>query len=81
MIVVTIRSYVVLPNPPPEYRVGRPFDLEVDEGTTLSQLTGCILSIPRGEVAIAAVDGQLAREEYVLKAQDRVDLFPPIMGG
>ena len=81
MAVVTIRSYVVPPDPSPEFRVGRPFDLEVDEGTTLSQLIGCVLSIPRGEVAIAAVDGQLARGEHVLKAQDRVDLFPPIMGG
>jgi len=81
MMVITIRSYTMLPNAPPGFRLGRPFDLEVDEGTTLSQLTERVLAIPPGEVALVAVDGQLADEEYVLKAQDRVDLFPPIMGG
>ena len=81
MMVVTIRSYVVVPNPPPGFQLGRPFELEVDEGMTLSQLTKGVLAIPQGEVALAAVDGQLAGEEHVLEAQDRVDLFPPIMGG
>lgn len=78
---LTIRSHVRLPNPPPEFKLGRPFNLEVDEGTTLSQLIEKVLAIPQGEVAIAAVDGQLADKECILKAQDRVDLFPPIMGG
>lgn len=81
MMVVTIRSYVMLPSAPSGFKLGRPFELEVDEGTTLSQLTERVLAIPLGEVALVAVDGQLADEEYVLRAQDRVDLFPPIMGG
>ena len=81
MMVVTIRSYVMLPNAPPDFRLGRPFEVRVDEETTLSQLTDRVLCIPPGEVALVAVNGRLAAEECVLRAQDRVDLFPPIMGG
>ncbi len=81
MIGVTVRSYVMLPNAPSGFRLGRPFEVQVNEGTTVSQLTERVLAIPPGEVALAAVNGQLADEEYVLKVQDRLDLFPPIMGG
>jgi molybdopterin converting factor small subunit len=81
MVAVTIRSYVMLPNAPPDFRLGRPFELQVDEQTTLARLTDIVLSIPPGEVALVAVDGSLAELDYVIGEQDRVDLFPPIMGG
>ena len=81
MVAVTIRSYVMLPDAPPDFRLGRPFELQVDEHTTVAHLTDRILSIPPGEVALVAVDGQLAELEYVVGEHDRVDLFPPIMGG
>jgi molybdopterin converting factor small subunit len=81
MVAVTIRSYVMLPNAPPDFRLGRPFELQVDEQTTLARLTDTVLSIPPGEVALVAVDGSLAELDYVIGEQDRVDLFPPIMGG
>lgn len=81
MIHVTIRSYTLLPHPPPGFKLGRPFELAVEEGTTLVQLTDEVLAIPRGQVALRAVNGQRASEDRVLQAQDRVDLFPPIGGG
>jgi sulfur carrier protein ThiS len=81
MMVVTVRSYVMLPNAPPDFRLGRPLEVQVDERTTVSQLTKGVLGLLPGEVALVAIDGQLADEEVVLTAENRVDLFPPIMGG
>jgi sulfur carrier protein ThiS len=81
MMVVTVRSYVMLPNAPPDFRLGRPLEVQVDERTTVSQLTKGVLGLLPGEGALVAIDGQLADEEVVLTAENRVDLFPPIMGG
>ncbi len=78
---ITIRSYTLLPHPPTGFKLGHPFELAVEEGTTLAQLVDQMLAIPQGRVALAAVNGQRGNEDYVLQAQDRVDLFPPIGGG
>jgi len=80
-IAITIRSYTLLPHPPSGFRLGRPFELAVEEGTTLAQLTEKVLAIPQGRVALMAVNGQRGSEDYVLQSQDRVHLFPPIGGG
>ena len=81
MIPITIRSYALLPHTPPSFKLGHPFELAVEEGTTLEQLSDKALTIPQGRVALVAVNGRRTREDYVLQAQDRVDLFPPIGGG
>jgi sulfur carrier protein ThiS len=78
---ITVRSYTSLPNPPPGFRLGRPFELTLEEGTTLAQLVDDVLGIPPGEVALMAVNGERANEDYALELQDHVDLFPPIGGG
>ena len=80
-IPITIRSYPLLPHPPPGFKLARPFELMVEEGTTLAQLIDKVLVIPQGRVALVAVNGQRGSEDYVLQAKDRVDLFPPIGGG
>ena len=78
---ITIRSYALLPHPPPGFKLGRPFQLTMKEGTTLAQLVAEVLAIPQGHVALRAVNGRRAGEDTVLQSQDHVDLFPPIGGG
>ena len=80
-VTITVRSYAPLPNPPVGFNLGRPFELAVQEGTTLNELVETILAVPRGRIALIAVNGQLGSDNYGLQAQDRVDMFPPIGGG
>jgi sulfur carrier protein ThiS len=61
--------------------LGRRFELAVEEGTTLAQLIEQVLSIPQEDVALIAVNDRVADQDHVLQAQDRVDLFPPMVGG
>jgi len=81
MIPVTIRSYVLLPHPPPSFKLGWPFEVEVEERSTLKQLLHDVLVIPQGRVTLVAVNRQRRREDYVLQPHDHVDLFPPVGGG
>ena len=81
MIAITVRSYTPLPDPPADFKLGRPFEMVVEEGTTVAQLTKDVLAIPQGWIALVAVNGQRSSEDQVLQPEDRVDLFPPIGGG
>lgn len=49
-------------------------------GTTLLELQDR-LNIPRGEVGLFVVDGELRRETDALDADARVDLYPYFGGG
>lgn len=80
-ITITVRSYTMLPHPPSEFELGRPFELRVKEGTTLAQLTTEVLAVPKGHVTLVAVNRQRQPPHYVLQAGDSVELFPPIGGG
>lgn len=81
MVTLSVRSYALLPNTPQGSGPGRRFELEVEEGTTLAQLTEQVLAIPEGYVVLAAVNGRVSDLEYVLQSQDRIDLFAPLVGG
>lgn len=81
MITCSVRSYALLPNTPQGARPGSRFDVTVEEGTTLAQLTEGVLALPPGFVVVAAVNGQVSSSDYVIQHQDRVDLFPPLAGG
>ena len=81
MVTVTVRSYTPLPDSPPDFKLGRPFELVIERGTTVAQLTKDVLTVPQGWVSLVAVNGQRSNEDHVLEEQDRVDLFPPIGGG
>jgi sulfur carrier protein ThiS len=81
MITISFRTFARLPNPPPGFKLGHRLELTVAEGTTLAQLIEQVLSIPPELVALIAVNRQVAEQDYVLQTQDRVDLFPPMVGG
>ncbi len=81
MITLSFRSYARLPNPPPGFQLGHRIELTVAEGTTLAQLIEQVLAVPPDLVALIAINGQVADQEYVLQTRDRVDLFPPMVGG
>jgi len=77
MPAVTVRLHGGL-----ERHVGRTGPLVVDlpPGATLLELQDW-LHIPRGEVGLFLVDGELRREADVPVADARVDLYPLFGGG
>ena len=81
MVTLSVRSYALLANTPQGMGPGHRFELEVEEGTTLAQLTEHVLAIPEGQVILAAVNGRVSDSEYILQPQDSVDLFAPLVGG
>ena len=56
------------------------FDLEVPEGTTIRELRS-ILAINTAIPILSMVNNHHEDEEWVLKENDRVAMFPPIGGG
>lgn len=81
MIAISVRSYGMFPGLPQEFRPGHRFELVVEEGTTVAQLVEQVFGIPRGYVAVVAVNDQVENEDCALQERDRVDLFPQIAGG
>jgi|YNPBryBLVA2012_1023415.scaffolds.fasta_scaffold91866_1 hypothetical protein len=77
MPAVTVRLHGGL-----ERHVGNagPLVVNLPPGATLLELQDR-LHIPRGEVALFLVDGELRREADVLDADARVDLYPLFGGG
>lgn len=57
-----------------------PFLLELTEGATLLDLQD-LLRIPRGEVGLFVVDGELCDEGRHLRAAAKIDLYPVFGGG
>ncbi len=56
------------------------FDLEVPEGTTI-KLLRTILAIDPAISLLSMVNNHHEHEEWVLKDNDRVGMFPPLGGG
>lgn len=56
------------------------FCLEVDEGSTLSDVIGR-LRIPVSWIRVAYVNQSPIPKELILHSGDRIDLFPPAGGG
>ncbi len=56
------------------------FPLEVEEGSTLSDLFR-ELGVPKEEVKIVFVNNLRRQKDYVLQEGDRVGIFPPVAGG
>jgi molybdopterin synthase sulfur carrier subunit len=54
--------------------------LEVDEGTTISDLLEA-LKVPTNHIKLIFVNGIHAKGDHVLKEGDRVGVFPPVAGG
>ena len=56
------------------------FSLEVPEGTTIRQLRD-LLAIDPAIPLLSMVNNHHEQQEWVLRADDRIGLFPPIGGG
>ena len=56
------------------------FRLDVPEGTTVDGLMG-ILGIPANETKQVFAGSQRREGAYVLRAGERVAIFPPVAGG
>jgi molybdopterin converting factor small subunit len=78
---VTVRLYGGLNRyrPPADTPVGA-FDLEIPEGATVASV-GEQLDIPATWVRSCFVNGEQAKKDRVLAANDAVVLFPPSGGG
>ena len=83
MITVSVRAYYRLHNPPRGFKPGRRFELAVEENKTVAELVNQLLGIAenRPEMIIAVNGRVVISEDYILQAQDRVDLFPLVAGG
>ncbi|MFC2078129.1 MoaD/ThiS family protein [Candidatus Bipolaricaulota bacterium] len=78
---VEVRLYATLVEFSEDVSAGEPFDLELAEGATLTDLTES-LSIPRGAVHLSIVNGRPIHDlAHELAEGDRVGLFPPVGGG
>ncbi len=53
---------------------------EVDENKTVEELI-LDIGLPSGLVKLIFINGKQQKESYLLKADDRVGLFPPVGGG
>jgi molybdopterin converting factor small subunit len=72
---------MMLPGSSQGLEVGRRLELAVEDGTTLAELVEKVLAVPTTALAVVAVNGQVEGRNYLLQAEDRVDLFPPMTGG
>jgi molybdopterin converting factor small subunit len=80
-MVVIIRTFIP-PNEPVEgFRLGRPFEFNLIDGSTLKELIQRILSENKEQIGIMAVNGKIAQEDTVLLEGDKIDLYSLLNGG
>jgi molybdopterin converting factor small subunit len=65
---------------PQEIRAGTPLELQLPDGSTLSDLVAR-LALPKEKVRVAFVNGKVQRLDFRLSPGDEVGLFPPVGGG
>lgn len=76
MIEIDLKLFVTLSKYLPE--TGE--RLEISDGTTVKKLI-LDLGIPRDLVKLIFINGRRQDDQYPLKSNDRVGLFPPVGGG
>ena len=73
-------SKALLAQYPQGIRAGRPFEVELPEGSSLADLVA-YLSLPREQVKVLFVNATVQRLDDRLQSGDEVGIFPPIGGG
>jgi sulfur-carrier protein len=63
-----------------DVQAGTPSTVELEDGASLADLIS-ILKLPAGEVRMVFVNGRSQEEDWILKEDDEVGMFPPIGGG
>ena len=64
----------------PEETGGKPFIVEIEEGTSVGKLLARF-DVPREKKKIIFVNGIISKEETILKDGDRAGIFPIVAGG
>ena len=80
MMEVKVKLFATLGEYAPDGESAKPFEVEVDQGATLSALLDK-LGIPQDIVRVKFVNGRARKEDYELEPGDEVGFFPPIGGG
>lgn len=78
---VEVRLYASFAQYAPSRTAGDAFDVQLDEGSTVSKLIRTI-GVPEAEVHLSIVNGRIFHDRAQKLAEgDRVGLFPPVGGG
>jgi len=77
---VKVKLFATLVDYVPGVKSGVPFEVELHNGTTLSDLMNQ-LNLPQREVKVAFVNGRTQPLDFQLQNDDEVGVFPPIGGG
>ena len=72
---VEVRLYSSLREYYPRDRNNEALFITLSDQANLGELL-IELKIPKGEVAVAMVNGKSEKEDYILRIEDRVGLFP-----
>ncbi len=78
---IDVRLYATFAKFGPSQRAGDPFDMELEESASLTDLIRK-LGIPGGNVHLTIINGRIVHDRsQLLQEGDRVALFPPVGGG
>ena len=77
---VEVRLYASLRKYQPNPTSGEAIVIALDDEAKLENLLN-ELRVPKEAVAIAMVNGNWEKENYLLQDGDRIGFFPPIAGG
>ncbi len=77
---VEVRLFASLGKFAPDGSGTRPFEVELDQGTTIARLLD-LIRVPAETVKLVFVNGVHAGGETPLENGDRVGVFPPVAGG
>jgi molybdopterin converting factor small subunit len=77
---IRVKLYSTLVPYVPNVRPGIPFDVELDDGSVLTDVVKR-LKLPRKQIQTAFVNGSAQPLNYRLQNDDELGIFPPIGGG
>lgn len=77
---VTVKLFATLVRFKDGSRTGRPFDVELPEGSIVQDLID-VLKIPVEETHIVFINNIIEERQSKLKDGDVVGMFPPVGGG
>ena len=79
-MLVHVKLFATLTKFSPGRETGVPFDSEIPDGSSLSDLMAHLM-LPEKEVKLVFVNGRAQPAGYKLSNNDTVGIFPPIGGG
>lgn len=79
-MIVKVKLLATLQRYKPEVIAGEPFEVELPEPATISDLVAQ-LGIRDNEVKVVYVNGRARATVYRLNGGDEVGIFPPVGGG